>query len=319
MWSRPLSPPARTVRAFCLYNSFGSAGWLDESEPFQAALDRRAGRAGAGRHPRRRAGRLARVAGVDARPAPGRADRDPLLLRGAAVVRRDQRHRHAQRAGGRAPPRRAAHGAHLDLGGLRHAGHRADHRDACPARPIPLQRNEDRRGQAVRVVRPVVRDAGRDAAPVQHVRPTPVGAGRHPDRARPAALRRHRAALGLGRRRNATSPIVTDTCAGFLRAAMADLEPGETVQLGTGTDYSIGEVVAAVPEDHRIARRGRHRRAARPTGRLRGPGAAVRPGEGRPRCSAGHPPSRSRTACDARPSGWRPAARRHARPRRYHR
>ena len=37
--------------------------------------------------------------------------------------------------------------------------------------------------------------------------------------------------------------FVTDTCAGFLRAAVADLAPGETVQLGTGSTHSIGEVV----------------------------------------------------------------------------
>jgi UDP-glucose 4-epimerase len=37
--------------------------------------------------------------------------------------------------------------------------------------------------------------------------------------------------------------FVTDTCDGFLRATLADLEPGETVQLGTGSTYSIGEIV----------------------------------------------------------------------------
>lgn len=36
---------------------------------------------------------------------------------------------------------------------------------------------------------------------------------------------------------------VTDTCVGFLRAAVADLPPGETVQLGTGTAVSIGELI----------------------------------------------------------------------------
>lgn len=36
---------------------------------------------------------------------------------------------------------------------------------------------------------------------------------------------------------------VTDTCAGFLRAATVDLEPGATVHLGTGTAISIGDLV----------------------------------------------------------------------------
>jgi UDP-glucose 4-epimerase len=49
-------------------------------------------------------------------------------------------------------------------------------------------------------------------------------------------------------RLGSTSPkrdftFVTDTAAGFVRAAVADVEPGETIQLGTGTTYSIGEVV----------------------------------------------------------------------------
>lgn len=37
--------------------------------------------------------------------------------------------------------------------------------------------------------------------------------------------------------------FVTDTVHGFIQAALADLEPGETVQLGTGTTVSIGELV----------------------------------------------------------------------------
>jgi UDP-glucose 4-epimerase len=37
--------------------------------------------------------------------------------------------------------------------------------------------------------------------------------------------------------------FVTDTADGFVRAAVADLEPGTTIQLGTGRTVSIGEVV----------------------------------------------------------------------------
>jgi UDP-glucose 4-epimerase len=37
--------------------------------------------------------------------------------------------------------------------------------------------------------------------------------------------------------------FVTDTCDGFVRAATADLEPGRVVQLGTGRTVSVGDVV----------------------------------------------------------------------------
>ena len=37
--------------------------------------------------------------------------------------------------------------------------------------------------------------------------------------------------------------FVTDTADGFVRAAVADLEPGATIQLGTGRTVSVGEVV----------------------------------------------------------------------------
>lgn len=41
---------------------------------------------------------------------------------------------------------------------------------------------------------------------------------------------------------------VRDTALGFLRIATADIEPGATIQLGTGSTYSIGEVVATCQE-----------------------------------------------------------------------
>jgi NAD dependent epimerase/dehydratase len=42
--------------------------------------------------------------------------------------------------------------------------------------------------------------------------------------------------------------FVGDTVHGFVRAALSDLEPGETVQLGTGTTVSIGELVEVCQE-----------------------------------------------------------------------
>ena len=43
---------------------------------------------------------------------------------------------------------------HVDVGGLRHARARPDHRGAPAARPVAVQRDQDRRRQAVRGVRP---------------------------------------------------------------------------------------------------------------------------------------------------------------------
>lgn len=37
--------------------------------------------------------------------------------------------------------------------------------------------------------------------------------------------------------------FVTDTADGFVRAALAEVEPGEVIQLGTGRTDSIGEIV----------------------------------------------------------------------------
>jgi NAD dependent epimerase/dehydratase len=42
--------------------------------------------------------------------------------------------------------------------------------------------------------------------------------------------------------------FVTDTAAGFIAAAESDAALGRTVQLGTGTDHSIGEIVTTVGE-----------------------------------------------------------------------
>jgi NAD dependent epimerase/dehydratase len=42
--------------------------------------------------------------------------------------------------------------------------------------------------------------------------------------------------------------FVTDTCEGFIAAALAPEAPGRTIQLGTGHDVSVGEIVELVAE-----------------------------------------------------------------------
>ena len=83
------------VRAFCLYNSNGSWGWLDGAElRGQAAPD-----VAARGHPRR-AVRGGGLPGRGHRLPPGRAHRHPLQLHGAGVLPRHQREGHAERARG---------------------------------------------------------------------------------------------------------------------------------------------------------------------------------------------------------------------------
>ena len=81
------SPRAPDVRAFCLYNSRGSAGWLDEVAGGRPRRARHPPR----RHPRRRASSSERRDGRRGRVPPRGADRDPVLVRRAGVVRRHER------------------------------------------------------------------------------------------------------------------------------------------------------------------------------------------------------------------------------------
>ena len=83
---------------------------------------------------------------------------------------------------------------------------------------------------------------GHDAAAVQHVRPAPVDARRHPDGPLADARRRARAPA---RRRDAEARLHLRHRHGRrLRArALADVAPGTTIQLGTGRTVSVGEVV----------------------------------------------------------------------------
>ena len=90
-----------------------------------------------------------------------------------------------RRRGLRAP------GAHLDERGLRHPRHAPDPRVASAQGPVALQRQQDRRGQAVRGVRQQLRGSGRRASAVQHVRAPAVGTGGHPDHPRAAPERPH--------------------------------------------------------------------------------------------------------------------------------
>ena len=186
-----------------------------------------------------------RVDGCRRRAPPRRADRDPVLLRGARA--RTSRPTSPARstcsrrcAGTRC--RAMVHTSTSEVYGT--PEHGPDHRGAPAARPVAVQRNEDRRRQDVRGVRAVLR-AHRSSTlrpfntygPRQSARaviPTVLGqllagADRGAPRRRLAAARLHVRHRHLRRLR--------------ARRCGRPGRPGETVQLGTGSTYSIGEVV----------------------------------------------------------------------------
>ena len=230
-----------TVRAFCLYNSFGSAGWLDESEPFRSAVaDGRAELVlGDVRDP---AVVDAAVEGVDAVLHLGALIAIPYSYQVRLHVG-DQRDRDAQRPRRLRRHERRPDGPHLDVRGLRHRPDVADHRVAPAAGPVAVQRDQDRRRRAGRERSPGPSDAGGRSS----ARSTRSAPGSRPARSSPPCSPRCSPAptqIRVG----STAPkrdftFVTDTCDGFVKAVSADLEPGATVQLGTGTRYSIGEIV----------------------------------------------------------------------------
>jgi NAD dependent epimerase/dehydratase len=229
------------VKAFCLYNSFGSAGWLDESEPFQRAVI--SGQAelvlGDIRDPELVD---AAVAGVDAVlhlaaliaiPYSYVAPRSYVdtnvtgTLNVLEAVRRHEVPRMVQTSTSEVygtPDTIPITEAHPLRGQSPYSATKIAADKLCESFALSF-------GTPVVTLRPFNTYGPRQSA--RAVIPTVLG-----------QLLSGATELHLG----ATSPrrdftFVTDTCEGFVRAALADLEPGETVQLGTGTTHSIDEVV----------------------------------------------------------------------------
>ena len=292
----------RHVRAFCLYNSIGSAGWLDESTIFADRPERGPGRAGARRHPRRRARGRPPSRGVDmvlhlaaliAIPYSYVAPRSYVETNVTGTL---------QRARGRAPPRHARGWCTPPRREVYGTPETVPITEAhAAARAVALQRHQDRRRQAVRVLRALLRAPRSSiAAPLQHLRAAPVGPRGHPDRPRPAARRGRRAPARARSPRSATSPIVTDTVRRlrarrrrptWRRGRSSSSAPGRTLSIGEVVDMCLavtGSSAAIVTEEERV----------RPAG-SRGGGAALGPEPG-PR------PAR----LGARTVTWRPACRR---------
>jgi UDP-glucose 4-epimerase len=230
-----------TVRALALYTSFGTAGWLDQSKPFQAALADGQAELVLGDI---RDGELvdAAVAGVD------------LVLHLAALIA--------------IPYSYVAPRSYVDTnitGTLnvleavrRHDVPRMINTSTSEVYgtpdTIPITETHPLRGQSPYSATKIAADKLCEAfarsfeTPVVTLRPFNTYGPRQSARAVIPTVLSQLLSGASQLRVGATSPrrdftFVTDTCAGFVRAAVADLDPGETVQLGTGSTYSIGEVI----------------------------------------------------------------------------
>ena len=247
------------VRAFCLYNSRGSAGWLDEAPPDVATRRSTSGSATSAT-PRfvERGDR-----GHRGRVPPRRADRDPVLVRRAGVVRRHQRQRHAQRPRGGRPGRRPTRHPDVDERGLRHARDPADPRDAPAPRPVAVRGDEGRRGPARRS-RSTAATACRSWS---CARSTRTGRASPSARSLPTMLRQLLAGqreIRLGRldtRRDLT--FVADTVDGFVRAADGRRDRRADDPARHRADREHRRAVRARAAPHRQRRDGGRRRPAR--------------------------------------------------------
>ena len=234
-WSRE----GADVRAFCLYNSRGSAGWLDEAP---ARRPRRRSTSGSATSATRGSSRRA-TEGVEVVFHLAALIAIPYSYVAPSSFVDTNVARHAQRARGRpaAPAsRRLIHTS--TQRGLRHARDAADPRDPPAPGPVAVRGHQGRGRPARPGVPPQLRPAGRRPAAVQHLRPAPVRAGGAADDAPPAAGRADARSASGGSTRGATSrssPTRSTASCGPPTAAGID---GRTIQLGTGRAESIGEL-----------------------------------------------------------------------------
>jgi UDP-glucose 4-epimerase len=224
------------VRAFCLYTSRGSAGWLDESPPaVRAAIDVRLGDI------------------RDARLVERATDGVEVVFHLAALIAIPYSYTavesfvdtnvrgtmHVLEAGRRAGVRRIVQTSTSEVYGT--------------PQELPIRETHPLNAQSPYAASKVAADQLALAyhrsfeLPVVVLRPFNTYGPRQSERAvLPTMLRqllagRHEIRLGrLDPRRDLT--YVADTVDGFVRAALADGIDGETIQLGTGRDESIGEL-----------------------------------------------------------------------------
>ncbi|MBO1900595.1 GDP-mannose 4,6-dehydratase [Leucobacter weissii] len=229
------------VTAFCMYNSFGTLGWLDESETFQAAL----------------AEDRARTVLGDIR--------DPEHVREAVAGQRIVLHLAALIA---IPHSYSAPRSYVDtnIGGTlnvleaarQHGIERLVHTSTSEVYgtpdSVPISEDHALKGQSPYSASKIGADKLAESyarsfeLPLTVLRPFNTFGPRQSARAVITTVLSQLLAGAERIRLGALSPqrdftFVTDTADGFARAAVADLEPGATVQLGTGRTVSIGELV----------------------------------------------------------------------------
>ncbi len=172
------------VRALVQYNSRGQWGWLDDLPADKlGSVDVQLGDLRDGPALARRCARLR------PRLPSRRADRDPVLVRGAVRVHRDERRGtlHVLQAARAEDVERRR--PHVDERGVRHARAtcRSTRRTRSRAsRPTRRARSAPTRSPRASTSRS---GAGGDRAPVQHLRPAPERARRDPDDHHPGAQR----------------------------------------------------------------------------------------------------------------------------------
>jgi UDP-glucose 4-epimerase len=226
------------VRAFCIYNSRGSAGWLDELDPAtRAAIDIRLGDIRDARFVERATEGMEVVfhlAALIAIPYSYTAVESFIdtNIRGTM---------HVLEAAARAGVRRIVHTSTSEVYGT--------------PETLPITEGHPLRAQSPYAASKVAADQLALAyhrsfdAPVVVLRPFNTYGPRQSERAvLPTMLRQllaGRSEIRLGRldpRRDLT--FVGDTVDGFVRAATAAGIDGDTIQLGTGRSESIGELFA---------------------------------------------------------------------------
>lgn len=229
------------VRAFCLYNSFGSTGWLEESDSFKRAL---------------RDGQAEIVLGDvrDAEHVMTATEGVELVLHLAALIA--------------IPHSYVAPRSYVDTnitGTLnvleavrRHGTPRLISTSTSEVYgtpdTVPITEEHALRGQSPYSATKIAADKLCESyalsfeTPVTILRPFNTFGPRQSARAVIPTVLSQLLAGAETLRLGAVSPkrdftFATDTAEGFLRAAVTDLAPGETVQLGTGRTVSVGEVV----------------------------------------------------------------------------
>ena len=237
--------PGDRVRAMVLYNSFALVGLARARSP-PTCCDSR-GRAR--RRPRPGLGARRSMRGVRRRLPPGRADRDPVLLPRARVLRRHQRRRHAERAGGGAGSSRRARIVHTSTSEVYGTAQTVPIDETHPLQAqSPYAASKIAADKLRRELPPELRAAGRHPAAVQHLRPAPVGPRRDPDHHQPDRRRAREVRAGRAATRPATSPTSRDTAAAFLAVGNAPAERvvGRVVQRRHRPEISIGDLVRTI-------------------------------------------------------------------------